>query len=79
MPIRPGTLDCRWGCIDIDQYDLNHKTVIDNIQKLEVPMIVFRSKSGGAHVFLFTKEWVTAAAMIEKLRSIAKELGLPKM
>ena len=78
VPIRPGTLDCRWGCIDIDQYDLNHKKVIDDIQKLEVPMIVFRSKSGGAHVFLFTKEWVTAAAMIEKLRSIAKELGLPK-
>lgn len=55
VPIRPGTLDCRWGCIDIDQYDLNHKTVIDNIQKLEVPMIVFRSKSGGAHVFYLQK------------------------
>ena len=48
------------------------------IEMTEEKLIVFRSKSGGAHVFLFTKEWVTAAAMIEKLRSIAKELGLPK-
>ena len=47
---------CRWGCIDIDQYNLDHKEVIKNVKKIKAPMIVFRSKSGGAHVFLFTKE-----------------------
>ena len=31
VPIRPGANDCRWGCIDIDQYNLDHKEVIKNI------------------------------------------------
>ena len=47
---------CRWGCIDIDQYNFNHLDLINNIRKLKLPLIVCRSKSGGAHVFLFTKE-----------------------
>ena len=44
---------CRWGCIDIDSYaGFDHKKLIDKIKNLNLPLIVFRSKSGGAHVFL---------------------------
>jgi len=47
--------NCKWGCIDIDQYNLNHKDLITKIRSLKLPLIVFRSKSGGAHIFFFTQ------------------------
>jgi hypothetical protein len=66
---------CKWGCIDIDQYPLDHKALVDNIAKLEFPMVVCRSKSGGAHCFLFTKEWVPAVDMQKTLQHVAAALG----
>ena len=66
---------CKWGCIDIDQYPLDHKALVDNIAKLEFPMVVCRSKSGGAHCFLFTKEWVPAVDMQKTLQHISAALG----
>ena len=41
-------------------------------------MILFRSKSGGAHVFLFAKEFVAASLMRERLKKIASTLGYAK-
>ena len=38
-------------------------------------MVVFRSKSGGAHVFIFVKEFVSAKLMRIKLKAIAELLG----
>ena len=52
---------CRWGCIDIDSYaGFDHKKLINKIKSLKLPLVVFRSKSGGAHVFLFTEVPVEA-------------------
>jgi hypothetical protein len=31
--------DCRWGCIDIDEYNLDHRALISNIRKLDLPLI----------------------------------------
>ena len=42
---------------------------------INFPLIVCRSKSGGAHVFLFTKENIPASLMQSKLKSMAKILG----
>ena len=67
--------NCKWGCIDIDQYNLNHKELIQKINELKFPLIVFRSKSGGAHVFLFTKEYITAALMQSTLKKMSDALG----
>ena len=66
---------CRWGCIDIDEYNFNHLVLITNIRKLKLPLIVCRSKSGGAHVFLFTKEFISASLMQSTLKNISKILG----
>ena len=67
---------CRWGCIDIDVYDtLNHKKIIDSIKSHKFPLITFRSKSGGAHLFLFAKELIPAVLMQSKLKDIAEALG----
>ena len=66
---------CRWGCIDIDEYNFDHLSLIQSIRKLNLPLIVCRSKSGGAHVFLFTKEIIPASLMQSKLKQMAIILG----
>ena len=67
---------CRWGCIDIDSYaGFDHKKLIQKIKFLKLPLVVFRSKSGGAHVFLFTSAYVSARLMQEKLMQIKAVLG----
>jgi hypothetical protein len=66
---------CIWGCIDIDQYPLDHLGLIHKIRKLELPLVVCRSKSGGAHVFLFVREPMSAAHMQRYLKACAAVLG----
>ena len=67
---------CRWGCIDIDSYaGFDHQKLINKIKLLKLPLIVFRSKSGGAHVFCFTTVPVEAKLMRDKLLSISAVLG----
>jgi len=67
--------NCKWGCIDIDEYNVDHKSLISNIKNLKFPLVVCRSKSGGAHVFLFAKEYVPAVRMQTTLKKMAKSLG----
>ncbi len=75
IPINEKNL-CRWGCIDIDQYDFNHKKFIKKIKQKNLPLVVCRSKSGGAHVFLFVSEWIPAALMRAKLKIIASDINI---
>ena len=63
--------DCRWGCIDIDEYNFDHTSLIKSIRDNKLPLIVCRSKSGGAHVFLLPKENIPASLMQSKLKSMA--------
>ena len=67
---------CRWGCIDIDSYaGFDHKKLIDKIKSFKLPLVVCRSKSGGAHVFLFSENPVDAERMRDKLTEIKTLLG----
>jgi hypothetical protein len=74
IPIRADN-SCIWGCVDIDQYPLDHKGLVAKVRRLELPLVVCRSKSGGAHVFLFTKQPVPAAQMQAYLNACAGLLG----
>jgi hypothetical protein len=74
IPIRADNT-CIWGCIDIDQYPLDHEGLVKKIRGLALPLVVCRSKSGGAHVFLFVKEPIPAADMQRYLKSCAAILG----
>ena len=40
-----------------------------------MPLVVCRSKSGGAHCFLFTSEWIEAKEMQQTLQHISAALG----
>jgi len=67
---------CVWGCVDIDSYaGFDHKKLIDKIKQFKLPLVVCRSKSGGAHVFLFSTKQVAAERMRDKLTEIKTALG----
>ena len=74
IPINSDNM-CKWGCIDVDQYPLDHKMLIEKVRKLKLPLVVCRSKSGGAHCFLFSKEWVDAKDMQKSLQNMSSALG----
>ena len=74
IPIRSDNT-CVWGCIDIDQYPIDHKGLVERVAALKLPMVVCRSKSGGAHVFLFTRVPIPARDMQQYLKNAAALLG----
>jgi hypothetical protein len=74
IPIRADN-SCIWGCIDIDQYPLDHKGLVEKVAQLKLPMVVCRSKSGGAHVFLFTRTPQPARDFQNYLKNAAALLG----
>lgn len=64
-----------WGCIDIDKYDIVLATLGPKIAELGVPMHLGRSKSGGAHVFVFLDKPAPAILLQRWLRDVAARLG----
>jgi len=66
---------CHWGVIDVDKYDLDHGYIVKQIAKFGLPLLVCRSKSGGAHIFMFMKEPVSAELLISRMKEIAGVLG----
>jgi len=65
----------RFGAIDVDDYDLDLREVVRRVKNSKVPLVVCRSKSGGAHLYLFLKTWVDAAILREYLTEISSALG----
>lgn len=75
IPIRrDGT--CWWGAIDVDLYDLNHATMVERIERAGMPLVVCRTKSGGAHLYLFLSEPTPATEVRAKLQQLAAALGI---
>ncbi len=75
VPIRDDAT-CVFGAIDIDVYDKFDLTALaSNVAALELPLIVCRTKSGGAHLYLFTSEPCPAELVRGKLMEWAIVLG----
>ena len=74
IPINEDNM-CKWGALDIDVYDLDQTTLQKNIQKLKLPLVHCRSKSGGAHLYLLLKQYEQAAVVREYLLEMAVALG----
>lgn len=66
---------CAWGCIDVDKYDLDLAGAVKELKKRKYPLVLCRSKSGGAHVYLFLSEPVAAEEIRYTLREVAASLG----
>lgn len=71
-----GNDSCSWGCIDIDEYNgIDHAALARQLAERELPIVVCRSKSGGAHLLLFVSGTVPAATMQRALEIVRDDLG----
>jgi len=74
IPIN-GNNACRFAAIDVDDYDLDLQGVNKRVQAMALPLVVCRSKSGGAHLYLFLRDWEKASVVREYMTEIASALG----
>ena len=74
VPIRDDAT-CVFGAIDIDDYKLDHGALEAKINKLKLPLTMVRSKSGGAHLYLFMAKPIDAQTIRETLCDWAAALG----
>jgi hypothetical protein len=68
--------NCKFGGIDADEYDIDIVALASRIEKQKLPLVTCRSKSGGAHLYLFASEPVPAEQMQSALRALTARLGL---
>ena len=61
---------CFFGVLDIDYYKGKIKRVLQFIKDYQLPLLPFRSKSGGLHVYLMLAKPVSAKSMREVLNQI---------
>lgn len=83
VPITDGAT-VLFGCIDIDNHgkgsdgsDVDLPELAKKIEKYRLPLVVTRSKSGGAHLYLFGQEYLPAKLVIRLLNSWRDMLAMP--
>ena len=69
------TNHCGFGALDIDDYSLDLVALYKKVKRLKLPLVTCRSKSGGAHLFLFMTEKIPASEARDKLAEFASALG----
>jgi hypothetical protein len=74
VPIREDNT-CLWGAIDIDVDDIDHAELIKAVRRADLPLIVCRSKSGGAHCYTFISTPARASDLRKALAGHASILG----
>ena len=79
--ICPVTTDgkCLFGVLDIDYYKGKIRKMLDIIRDYQLPLVPFRSKSGGLHCYLFLSRGVSAKTIRDTLNLIIKVFSLDKM
>lgn len=75
--LKDGT--CWWFCIDVDHYQETglHEEIAAKIEELSLPLVMTRSKSGGAHLWCFLSEPMQAARARIVAAAMMKKLDLP--
>lgn len=66
---------CWFGVIDVDQYPVDLVEVERRVAMANLPLLPFRSKSGGAHVAVFGAEPLPAKLLRQRLAEWASVLG----
>lgn len=64
---------CYFAAIDIDEYPVDHLKIAWAVR--DMPLFVTRSKSNGAHVWLFIPEGASAEVVVRYMKKVAGELG----
>lgn len=66
---------CLFGAIDADDPATDHADLETRVRLHDLPLVVCRSKSGGAHLYCFTMEPTPAGTLKRKLSEWAALLG----
>jgi hypothetical protein len=74
IPLRDD-LTCAFAAIDIDVNTIDHAKLDARVKQLKLPLVVCRSKSGGAHLYLFCDPPVPATLVRERLTEWSAFLG----
>ena len=65
--------EVKFGLIDIDPknyVNYDKKFFIDKIQEFKLPLIPIESKSGGLHLFIFMKDFISATLLVSFLSNL---------
>lgn len=76
VPINDESM-ARFGAIDVDVYPLDLQSLQRDVARLKLPLIVCRTKSGGAHLYLFLSEFADAELVRTKLLEWSVLIGHP--
>lgn len=68
----------RFGAIDIDVYPLDPKKYITILKRAGLPLVLFRTKSGGLHLYVFFSQDTSAIKAVPLLEAVRQVLALPK-
>lgn len=70
--------ETKFAALDFDIYqDFDLSQVAKRVTALNFPFVVCRSKSGGAHLFVFFKTFVKCSLLMQKLPEFAAMLNIP--
>ena len=64
-----------FAAADIDEYSLDLKHLAAEVYRLKLPLTLCRTKSGGAHLYLFGKEALSAKTAVGRMMEWAALLG----
>lgn len=67
-----------WLCIDVDFYDIGeyHAKIAKAIKEAKLPIVMTRSKSGGAHLWIFFEQPIMAEWAMKLTASLLQQLNL---
>lgn len=74
IPINENS-EVKFAAIDIDDYHLDLNALNIKIEKLKLPLVMCRTKSGGAHLYLFLTKFYSAAKIQARMREMSSLLG----
>lgn len=66
---------CVWGAIDVDIYPLDLIELEKKVRGLNLPLVVLKTKSGGAHLTAYWKDWQPCSEVRSKMAEVSLMLG----
>lgn len=67
---------CNWGAIDVDIYPLDLVELEQKVKSLNLPAVVLRTKSGGAHITVYFKEMQPCKDVRNRMAEFSFAMGL---
>jgi hypothetical protein len=77
IPLLDDGESVKWAAIDIDVNDIDHASLEKKVEDLGLPLVICRSKSGGAHCYLFLEKSCLAKDVVDALNNWSAALGHP--